>query len=107
MTLFRKKCCCNDQIARLDGAISRFAYQNEGLKLGIEKPERKIPEIVRAEIEQLLRNKSLSVVTIYNEQEFLTSIVHDRVKELKHKKRELEEAIIECEKALTTVKGKK
>jgi len=107
MNLFKKKYRHDSQIERLDCSMSHLAFQNEAMKLQIEKLENKIPELVRAEIEQLLRNKSLSVVTLWHEEEFLTEVVQSRVKELKHKKAELEEAIIKCDKALTLEKGKK
>lgn len=108
MNLFKKKHCHNDQTyLQLGSQISNLALENTHLRLKVEKLENKIPGLVEQKIEQLIQDKSLSIVTTCNKHEFLIEIVRDRVKELEQKKAELERAIIECDKALAMTGGKK
>lgn len=107
MKLFEKKKdkeINQNMIGIIESDLAKLKYTTDVLGRDIMKLEQKIPALVREAVFELCRKESISAVTRYRDNEFITQIVADRTRELEHKKRELEIAIEECEKALAKIK---
>lgn len=107
MKLFKKKKdeeINQNTIGIIEENLFKLNCETDVLRRDITTLEQKIPTLVREIVFELCRSESIAAVTVYQDNEFTTQIVADRVKELKHKKQELERAIKECEKALAKTK---
>lgn len=106
MSLFKKKAeTTSDTIRQMQYEFETMRLEWDSMKRAYEKQEQSIPAIVREQLQALARQESISVVTIYRDEEFLTEVHANRVKELKHKKQMLDQAILECNKALAEING--
>lgn len=101
MKLFKKKRKAPDElIYQMQSEHEEIRLEFESLKRNFDKLENGMRALVREELLHLAREESIYTVTLYRDEEFLTKVYVDRLKELKYKKRKLEQAIIDCDIAL-------
>lgn len=104
MGLFKKRLKVQDGLLRqMQEEHEEMRLEFESLKRNFDKLENGMRALVREELLHLARNESIYTVTLYRDEEFLTKVYVDRLKELKCKKRKLEQAIIDCDIALKEV----
>ena len=92
-----------DTILSIEDTLFNARREIKACEDGIERLKTSLPDMVRDEIMSLMRNKAIKLMCTYRDEEIYISVVADKVKELKHKKIELEKALAEAEKALKTV----
>lgn len=114
MRIFKKKNADQNRLEKLENTIK--ALENNVINLNgesyaqtveIQKLRGQLPELVSEYVHSLARSESIYAATTYRGHEFITKLVEDETRALRHKKSELEQAIKECDKALTKIKEKK
>jgi len=99
----------------MDGRMNDIENSIYDINLKMASMERKIAEIADRNYErivwetlhELLRQKTISVLTTMNKKEVVASVVMDELHELEHKRGELERALDEVNHALDKAKKKK